>query len=94
MDAMNRSELTGTLADRAGVSRAQAGAVLDALEAVLGEELKAGRKISLSGFLTAETVERAARTGRNPRTGEELQIAASTGVKLTPGSRLKAAVTS
>ncbi|MFZ5870073.1 MAG: HU family DNA-binding protein [Actinomycetota bacterium] len=89
---MNRNEIVDAVAARADVPRTHADAVLAAFADVVGDALAAGEKVQIPGFLTAEAVERAARTGRNPRTGETLQIAASTGVKLSPGSRLKAAV--
>lgn len=88
---MNRNDIVAAVAERADVQKNQADAVLAAFAAVLEDAMGKGEKVQLPGFLTAETVQRAARTGRNPRTGEELQIKASTGVKLTPGSKLKAA---
>lgn len=89
---MNRKDIITAVAERADVPHNHADAVLTAFADVLGESLAEGEKVQIPGFLTAETVDRAARAGRNPRTGEALQIAASTGVKLSPGSRLKAAV--
>ncbi len=91
---MNRTDIVAALADRAQVSKDQADAVLTAFTDVLGESLAKGEKVQLTGFLTAETVQRAERSGRNPRTGEELTIPASTGVKLSAGSKLKAFVAS
>ncbi len=89
---VNRTDIVSALADKAQVSKDQADAVLTAFTEVIGESLAKGEKVQLTGFLTAEAVQRAERTGRNPRTGEELTIPASTGVKLSPGSKLKAAV--
>ncbi len=91
---VNRADIVTALADRAKVSKDQADAVLSAFTDVLGESLAKGEKVQITGYLTAETVQRAERSGRNPRTGEELTIPASTGVKLSAGSKLKAAVSS
>ncbi len=89
---VNRTDVVTALAEKAQVSKDQADAVLTAFSEVLGESLAKGEKVQLTGFLTAEPVQRSERTGRNPRTGEELTIPASTGVKLSAGSKLKAAV--
>ncbi|MFB9376239.1 HU family DNA-binding protein [Kineococcus gynurae] len=88
---MNRSELVSSLAERSGVTQAQADSVLTAFGDVLVEAVGSGEAVKLPGLMTVERVERAARTGRNPRTGETLEIAASFGAKLTAGSKLKAA---
>jgi DNA-binding protein HU-beta len=89
---VNRTDIVAALAEKAQVTKEQADAVLTAFTEVIGESLAKGEKVQLTGFLTAEAVARAERTGRNPRTGEELVIPASTGVKLSAGSKLKAAV--
>ena len=91
---MNRTELVTALADRSRLPQAQADAVLTALGDVLADALRAGDTVRLPGLLTVERVERAARTGRNPRTGEELQIPASHGARISAGSRLKQAAAS
>ena len=91
---MNRTELVTALATRSGVPQEAADAVLTALADVLVEAVRTGDTVRLPGLLTLERVERAARTGRNPRTGEELQIPASHGARLTAGSRLKQAAAS
>lgn len=88
---MNRRELASALAQRSGVPEEQADALLTALGDVLVDAVASGEGLRLPGLLSVERVERAARTGRNPRTGETLQIAASYGAKLTAGSKLKAA---
>ncbi|PPK93868.1 DNA-binding protein HU-beta [Kineococcus xinjiangensis] len=88
---MNRRELTVALAQRSGVPEEQADALLTALGDVLVEAVAGGDDVRLPGVLSVERVERAARTGRNPRTGETLQIAAAYGVRISPGTRLKAA---
>ncbi|MCI2240131.1 HU family DNA-binding protein [Paenibacillus sp. TRM 82003] len=88
---MNRAELITAVAERSGVSQSDADAVLGAFGDVLLEAVAKGDAVKLPGLMTVERVERAARTGRNPRTGETLEIAASFGAKLTAGSKLKAA---
>ncbi|WP_432574746.1 HU family DNA-binding protein [Kineococcus sp. SYSU DK005] len=88
---MNRSELITAVAERSGVSQSDADSVLAAFGDVLLDAVAKGDAVKLPGLMTVERVERAARTGRNPRTGETLEIAASFGAKLTAGSKLKAA---
>lgn len=88
---MNRSEVANSIALRTGVSAATATAMLGAFEQVLMESVARGEKVQIPGVLSVERVDRPARTGRNPQTGEPLQIAAGKGVKVTAGSRLKAA---
>lgn len=75
---MNKSQLIESMATESGLSKADAGKALDAfLNSVTGA-MKAGDSVSLVGFGTFSTKERAARTGRNPQTGAEIQIAAAT----------------
>lgn len=89
---MNKSELVDALSAKAGVSKTDADAVLKALEDVVTTEVAGkGDKITLTGFLTFERTFRKARTGRNPQTGETLQVAASNAIKISAGSKLKAA---
>ncbi len=89
---MNKSELVDALADKAGVSKTDADAVLKALEDVVTSEVAGnGDKISLTGFLTFERTYRKPRTGRNPQTGEELQVPGANAMKISAGSKLKAA---
>lgn len=86
---MNKAELVATMADRAGISKNDAEKALNAFVEVVGGELGKGGKVQLIGFGTFETVERAARTGKNPQTGEELKIAACKAPKFKPGKALK-----
>lgn len=88
---MNRTDLASTIAQRTGVSVKDANAVIGGLGDVIIEAVGRGEKIQLPGLLTIERVERAARTGRNPQTGAEIQIPASHAAKVTAGSKLKAA---
>lgn len=88
---MNRSDLASTIAQKTGVSVKDANTVIGGLNDVILEAVGRGEKIQLPGLLTIEVVDRSARTGRNPQTGEEIQIAASKAAKVTAGSKLKAA---
>ncbi|MFD8882198.1 HU family DNA-binding protein [Streptomyces erythrochromogenes] len=89
---MNRSELIAALAERAEVSRKDADAVLTALAETVGDVVAKGdEKVTIPGFLTFERTHRAARTARNPQTGEPLEIAAGYSVKVSAGSKLKEA---
>ena len=89
---MNRSELVAAIAEKAGLSKTQADAALGAFQTVLVESLEKGEGVKITGLLSVERVARAARTGRNPRTGEETKIPAGYGVKISAGSNLKKAV--
>ena len=89
----NRTELVAAVAERSGLTKTQADAALGAFQEVLIDSLINGEAVKVTGLMSVERVERAARTGRNPRTGEEIQIPAGFGVKLTAGSTLKKAVT-
>ena len=89
---MNRSELVATLAERAEVSRKDADAVLAALADAVGDVVAKGdEKVTIPGFLTFERTHRAARTARNPQTGDPIDIPAGYGVKVSAGSKLKEA---
>ena len=89
---MTKIELIAALADKADVSKKDAAKVLDALTDTITEELAKKEKVTLVGFGTFETRERAARTGKNPRTGEALKIAASVAPVFKAGKALKDAV--
>ncbi len=89
---MNKTELIDALAAKCDLSKAAAGRAVDGLVDIITETLAKGDTINLIGFGSFSVGERAARTGRNPKTGEELQIAASKAPKFTAGAKLKAAV--
>ena len=89
---MNKSEFIDAIADGAELTKADAGRALDAMVAAITKALKKGDTVTLVGFGTFSVRKRGARTGRNPRTGEEIQIPAGYGVKLSAGSTLKSAV--
>lgn len=86
---MNKTELVAAVADQAGLSRKDAEAAVKAFTDVVSNELKKGEKIQLVGFGTFEVSERAAREGRNPKTGESMQIEASRTPKFKAGKALK-----
>ncbi len=90
--SLNRTELVAAVAAESGQSQAAVNGVLDALFSTLTKSLSEGTKVSIPGWLAVERTSRAARTGRNPQTGETIEIAASNGVKISAGSKLKAAV--
>lgn len=89
--AISRNDLVAALASKADTSKAEADAVLSAFSEILLDSVQKGEKVSIPGILSVERVARAARTGRNPSTGETIDIPAGFGVKVSVGSRLKAA---
>jgi DNA-binding protein HU-beta len=89
---MNRKELIDALATKTGSTKADADKNIAALLEIISETLGKGESLALVGFGTFEVRERAARTGRNPATGAELNIAASKTPAFKPGATLKAAV--
>lgn len=89
---MNKTELIDAMADSADISKAAAGRAFDAAVAAITEALKSGDQVSLIGFGTFSVRERAARQGRNPQTGDVIQIAASKSPAFKAGKALKDAV--
>ena len=89
---MNKTELIAAVAEKAGFSKKDAEAAVNAALATITETLKAGDKVSLVGFGTFEVRERAAKQGRNPKTGEAMTIAASKVPAFKAGKALKDAV--
>lgn len=89
---MNKTELVVAVAEQANMSKANAKAAVDAVLAAITEDLKAGNKVSIPGFGTFAVTERAARDGRNPRTGETIHIEASKSVSFHAGATLKAEI--
>ena len=90
--AMTKADLLAAVAAKTGVSSAEADRVISAFVDLVVESAKSGDKVSWPGFGSFSTSKRQARTGRNPRTGEPVQIAASTTMKFSPSSTLKAAL--
>ena len=93
---MNKSELVEALAEKMDTTKAEAQRTIDAIfdttDGVLTETLKEGERVQITGFGTFETRERKARTGRNPRTGEEIEIGPTISPAFRPGKALKEAV--
>lgn len=89
---MNKSELIEIIAKDADLSKAAAGNALDAVTAAVVKAVAKGDTVTLIGFGTFKSSKRAARTGRNPQTGKELKIAATTVPRFTAGAGFKAAV--
>ena len=89
--SLNKADLVAAIAADSGQGQAAVSTVVDSLFAVLAKSLSDGAKVSIPGWLSVEPTQRAARQGRNPATGESIHIAASTGVKISAGSKLKAA---
>lgn len=89
---MNKAELIDLIADKADISKACASRALDAaLEGITGA-LQKGDQVSLVGFGTFSVKQRSERQGRNPQTGETMQIAASSSPNFKPGKALRDAV--
>ena len=89
---MNKSDIADRVAGRAGVGKAAAGDVVDAVFEAIAEALARGEDVRVAGFGTFGTRRRPARTGRNPRTGESLEIVASTAPTFKAGKPLRDAV--
>lgn len=92
---MNKSELVDELANRTGMTKADAARAIDALfspDGVIAKQLKKGNRIQITGFGTFEAKKRKARMGRNPRTGETIKIAATKTPGFRAGKGLKDAI--
>ena len=89
---MNKSELIDHIATQSDLSKAAAARALDATIEAVTHTLKKGGKVQVVGFGTFDVGKRAARTGRNPRTGEAIKIKAAKVPKFTPGKALKDAL--
>ena len=89
---MNKTELVNAVAEKTGLTKKDAGKAVDALFDTVTEVLGKGDKVTLIGFGNFEVRERAARKGRNPQTGQEIDIAASKVPAFKAGKALKDAV--
>ena len=89
---MNKSELIEAIARNADITKAEAGNALDGALSAIKDALSKNDSVTLVGFGTFKVGERAARTGRNPRTGAEIKIKAAKVPKFTAGKALKDAV--
>ncbi|CAM3593511.1 HU family DNA-binding protein [Vibrio sp. Of14-4] len=86
---MNKTQLVEKIAQNADLSKASAGRALDAFIEAVGDTLQSGDQVALVGFGTFSVRTRAARTGRNPKTGEEIKIAAANVPAFKAGKALK-----
>jgi len=89
---MNKADVVDAVAEAADISKASAGRAVDALTEIVANALKGGDTVTLVGFGTFSVRKRAARSGRNPRTGETIQIKESSLPVFKPGKALKDAV--
>ena len=89
---MNKTDFVNAVADQAELTKADAGRAVDAMVEVIKKALKKGDSVSLVGFGTYTVRKRAARTGRNPRTGQTIKIKASKAAAFKAGKALKDAI--
>lgn len=89
---MNKSELVAAVAARSGLSKSDAARAVAAVESTVGAALASGDAVNITGFGTFKVADVAERTGRNPKTGEQITITAHRSVKFKPGKTLKDAV--
>ena len=89
---MNQGDLAAAVAEATGAKQGDAAKAVEAVLAAIRDGLKRDGKVAIAGFGSFETARREAREGRNPRTGEAVQVAASTTVKFKPGKGLKDAL--
>ncbi len=89
---MNKNDLINSVASSAGLSKVDAAAAIDAMTSTISSALAAGNEVRLVGFGTFSVVHRKATMGRNPRTGERIQIPAARRPKFKTGKALKEAV--
>ncbi|MDP8978023.1 MAG: HU family DNA-binding protein [Actinomycetota bacterium] len=89
---MNKTELIDTTADNVGLTKADVHRTLDTVLDTITGAVRKGEKVALTGFGTFELRKRAARTGRNPQTGEQIRVPASKAPAFKPGKAFKDAV--
>ena len=89
---MNRAELIDAIRDRLGASKSDAETAVDAVLDTIQRAVAAGERVAITGFGVFEKVERAARTGRNPRTGATVKVKATAVPKFRPGTQFKGVV--
>ncbi|MBT1018004.1 HU family DNA-binding protein [Canibacter sp. lx-72] len=90
--SLNKTELVAKIAAETGETQSAVSTVVDSLFKTVAASLAKGEKVAIPGWISFDSTETAARTGRNPQTGEAIQIPAGKRVKITVGSKLKAAV--
>ncbi len=86
---MNKAELVEEVSGEVGLSKRETQKVIVAVIGTIGDTLAAGKKVTLMGFGTLRVIKRKARVGRNPQTGETIQIPAKKVPKFVPGKNLK-----
>ncbi len=86
---MNKAELIDAIAEKAGLTKVQAKSAIDSYHETVAGALKSGGSVDIAGFGSFSVAARAARTGRNPKTGEALQIKAAKVPKFKPGKGLR-----
>jgi DNA-binding protein HU-beta len=89
---MNKADLVNTIAKQTGLSKSKSNEVVDAFVSAVSESLSKGEKVTLVGFGTFTTSKREARKGRNPKTGEVINISAKTVARFKAGSDLSKSV--
>jgi DNA-binding protein HU-beta len=89
---MTKTDLVASIAAEAGIKKSVAEKALNSFMNTVEKALKEGDKVTLTGFGTFQCVQRAPRTGRNPRTGKEINIPSSNAPKFKPGNKLKEAL--
>ena len=89
---MSKQEFVDKVASETGLSKKDAGSAVDAVLSTIESELKGGGEVTFTGFGKFHVAQRGAREGRNPRTGETMQIAATKVPRFTAGSGLKKAI--
>lgn len=88
---MNKTELVDAVAESTGVSKKDVGAVIDGMFDQVCQSVGQGNKVSIPGMISFDQVDRKARKGFNPQTGQPIEIPASKAVKISAGAKLKAA---
>jgi len=89
---MNKAQLVGEVANQTGLTRKAIRQTLDAMTSIIARSLARGEKVTLVGFGSFKVMRRRSRRGRNPQTGEEIQIPAKEVAKFEAGKKLKEAV--
>ena len=89
---MNKADLVNSISEKTGLTKSKTNEVVDALVSSITESLKSGEKVTLVGFGTFATTKKEARKGRNPKTGETIEIPSKTVAKLKAGSELSKSV--
>lgn len=89
---MSKQDLVNSMAEKSGLTKADASRALDAMQESIIAGLKENGKVTITGFATFEVKQKAAREGRNPRTGETVRIPARKAVTVKAGSKLKEAL--